>query len=270
MIHFTLRGGLGNMMFQVAALNSIALKNNTKCSFHNLDEQLNYINQFRHVNVKLEDATKYKKLNFFKDALTNPVPANIKTYTYPFHYEEIKIGEGDVGLDGFFQSEKYFKEHKNFIKELFKPTDEVVNIIKEKYSDILNQRTTSIHVRLGDYLNHPNHHPVQSLKYYNKAIELTKNHTDKYIVFSDNIGWCKDVFKGDEFIFRDNDEKDYVELYLMSMCDNNIICNSSFSWWGAWLNNNEDKIVVGPKKWFGVAYSTWNTNDVLPKEWIKI
>jgi hypothetical protein len=269
MIHFTLRGGLANMMFQIAAVNSIALKNNTQCSFHNLDDQLNYINQFRHKNTRLKDATKYRDLNFFKDTLTNPVPPNINVYTYPFHYEDIQIAEGDAGLDGFFQSEKYFKEHEGVIRELFKPTDEVVNVIKEKYSDILNQKTTSIHVRRGDYLKHPNHHPVQTLQYYQKGIELTIGKTDKYIIFSDDIPWCREVFKGDKFIFME-DEDDYIEMYLMSMCDNNIIANSSFSWWGAWLNNRKDKTVVGPKNWFGPAYSTWNTNDVLPEEWIKI
>jgi len=269
MIYFTLRGGLANMMFQIAAVNSIALKNNTQCSFHNLDNQLGYINQFRHVNTRLGDAIKYRDLNFFKETLTNTPPPNVKVYTYPFHYEDIKLDDGEVGLDGFFQSEKYFKQHEGVIRELFKPTDKVLNTLKEKYSEILNQKTTSIHVRRGDYLNHPNHHPVQTLEYYEKGIKLTLNTTDKYIVFSDDIMWCKQSFHGDNFIFMD-DEDDYIELYLMSMCDNNIIANSSFSWWGAWLNNNPNKIVVGPKLWFGKAYETWNTNDVLPKEWIKI
>jgi hypothetical protein len=206
----------------------------------------------------------------FKDVLTNSVPPNIKSYIYPFHYENIQIEPGDAGLDGFFQSEKYFKEHEKEIKEMFKPNDNIVRTIREKYGDtILNQRTTSIHVRRGDYLKHPNHHPVQTLQYYQKGIELTIDKTDKYIIFSDDILWCREVFQGDKFIFME-DEVDYIELYLMSMCNNNIIANSSFSWWGAWLNNHEDKIVVGPENWFGPAYATWNTNDVLPEEWIKI
>lgn len=269
MIHFTLRGGLANMMFQIAAVNSIALKNNTRCSFHNLGDQLNYINKFKHVNSRLNDATKYRDLNIFKNLLVNPVPPNVKTYTYPFHFENIELGVGDVGLDGFFQSEKYFKEHENEVREMFKPTDEVLNVINGKYGDILKVRTTSIHVRRGDYLRYPNHHPTQTLQYYEKGIELTKDSTDKYIIFSDDILWCRQTFRGDNFIFME-DEDDYIELYLMSMCDNNIIANSSFSWWGAWLNNNKGKIVVGPSNWFGSAYSNWDTSDVLPKEWFKI
>jgi hypothetical protein len=269
MIYFTLRGGLANMMFQVAAVNSIAMDKGVDCSFHNLDNQLVFINKHKHLNVRLGDAREYRKLRFFKDALTNEVPPNIKSYTYPYHFQDIEIEGDDAILDGFFQSEKYFKSNEKEIKELFRPTDEIVSILNEKYNHILNDKTTSIHVRRGDYLRHPNHHPVQSMEYYKKGIELTKETTNKYIVFSDDIPWCKKMFVGDEYVFIDNEE-DYIELYLMSMCDNNIIANSSFSWWGAWLNNNPSKIVVGPSMWFGIAYRGWNTNDVLPEGWIKI
>ncbi len=269
MIHFTLRGGLANMMFQIAAVKSIAMDNNTDCSFHSLDNHLTYLNQHRHLNRRMGDAFEYKKLNFIKDLRTDPLPQNVIPYYYPFHYEHKELIGEEIGLDGFFQSEKYFKNNEKEIRFLFRPTDEIVETIKERYSDLLTYRTTSIHVRRGDYLNHPNHHPVQTLDYYRQALSLTKDVTDKYVIFSDDVAWCKSVFIGDEFIFIEN-EKDYIELYLMSMCNNNIIANSSFSWWGAWLNNHQDKIVVGPINWFGIAYRTWNTNDVLPNEWIKI
>jgi hypothetical protein len=96
---------------------------------------------------------------------------------------------------------------------------------------------------------------------------MLKDKTDQFLVFSDDINWCEENLKLENSIYI-NDEKDYNELYLMSLCDNNIIANSSFSWWGAWLNKNDDKLVVGPTKWFGPAINH-KTSDILPDEWIK-
>lgn len=92
--------------------------------------------------------------------------------------------------------------------------------------------------------------------------------TDLFIVFSDDIEWCEENLPKDNFYYIKN-EKDYIELYLMSMCNNNITCNSSFSWWGAWLNKKEDKKVIGPKIWFGSAINH-NTDDIIPQSWIKL
>jgi hypothetical protein len=261
-------GGLGNMLFQIAAAKSFAISKNTKASFYNLKEHLAYLNADRQYNPKLNYSHEYLKLDIFNNLICEP-PINTKKYTFPFHYEDIQLEGDNILIYGFFQSEKYFKKHEKEIKEDFKVTDDVLKIITEKYSNLLNQKTTSIHVRRGDYVNHPNHHPTQSIEYYNKSIELLKNETEKYIVFSDDIEWCKKNFIGDKFIFIEN-EKDYVELYLMSMCQNNIISNSSFSWWGAWLNNNKNKTVIGPKIWFGNSLSFHNINDILPENWIKL
>lgn len=269
MIYYTLRGGLANMMFGIAATHAIALSKNTKPSFNNRDSQLVYLDMEENFNPKLKHSSEYLKLGFFNDMIIEPAPSNTKIYRYPFHYQKNHI-EGDVAIiDGFFQSEKYFKDYVKEIRNIFKPTEEIVKIIDEKYGDILNKKTTSIHVRRGDYVRYPQHHPVQTLDYYQKGIELTKDKTDLYVVFSDDIGWCKKHLNDSNMFFVEN-EKDYIEIYLMSMCNNNIIANSSFSWWGGWLNENPDKIVVGPKRWFGQAYNHFNTNDIIPEEWIKI
>ena len=261
-------GGLGNMLFQIAATKSFAISKNTKPSFYNLDEQLNYLNNDKIYNPTLDYSEEYLRLNIFNNLLSDS-PIDTKRYEFPFHYEDIEMEGDNILVHGFFQSEKYFKKHEKEIKEDFKPTNEILNVINEKYSDILKYRKTSIHVRRGDYVRHPNHHPIQPVEYYENAINLLKNITEKYIVFSDDIEWCKKTFIGDKFIFIE-DEKDYIELYLMSMCENNIICNSSFSWWGAWLNNYENKIVIGPKLWFGNSLSFHNISDIIPDTWIKI
>jgi len=102
--------------------------------------------------------------------------------------------------------------------------------------------------------------------YYIKAMERLKDKTDVFVVFSDDIEWCKQNFSNAVFI---ENEKDYVEVYLMSLCDNHIISNSSFSWWGAWMNKNENKTVIGPQIWFGPGIGH-RTSDILPDNWIKI
>jgi len=193
---------------------------------------------------------------------------NYNTFLYPWVYSELKLPKDNFIVDGFFQSEKYFVHNREVILDFIKMSPSIDTIIKTKYGDLLNGRTTSIHVRRGDYVYHPNHHPVQTIEYYDKCVDLLKDKTDKFIIFSDDIPWCTENLKYDNSIYI-SDEKDYIELYLMSLCDNNITCNSSFSWWGAWLNENENKVVIGPKRWFGSAINH-NTDDILPEKWIKI
>ena len=106
------------------------------------------------------------------------------------------------------------------------------------------------------------------IEYYQNSVNIVGE--DKhYLIFSDDVNWCQDNFNfiKNKTIITNN--LDYQDLYLMSLCKNNIIANSSFSWWGAWLNNNKDKKVIAPSKWFGEK-ANLNQNDIIPKEWIKI
>lgn len=185
-----------------------------------------------------------------------------------FHYREIPY-EKDLSLNGYWQSERYFADCKDYIREMFEPSDEVIANLRSKYSNVIDaDNTCSIHVRRGDYLKHPNHHPVVSLMYCMKALKKMPKGT-KFIVFSDDIQWCKENFMGDMFSFPEPQE-DIYDFYLMSMCKNNIIANSSFSWWAAWLNKNPNKIVVAPSRWFGDAYAHYDLSDLIPEGWIKL
>lgn len=262
MIYCNLKGGLGNMLFQMAATKSLAIDKNTDFSFPNLVSHLKYLDSDNFYNPNLKHSFEYVRI--FEDFSFSPIKQNVKILTFPFEY--VKIGEikEDVLLDGFFQSEKYFKHNRKEILDMF-----VFDFkLDDKYNFLKNKKTTSIHVRRGDYVNHPNHHPTQSLEYYLEAIKILKDETELFVVFSDDINWCKENIKLDNVVYIEN-EKDYIELYLMSVCTNNIISNSSFSWWGAWLNKNEDKKVIGPLKWFGDAIKH-NTGDILPENWIKL
>ena len=268
MIYCNLKGGLGNMMFQVAATLSLAKDNNTEASFPNLISHLNYLNEEKEYNPKLDYSNEYVNLNIFKNLKNENTLNKTKVINFPFQFKNIPLEENDIEINGFFQSEKYFINNEEYITNRFCIKDDVLNIIKAKYNNILSYKTTSIHVRRGDYLKLNQHHPSLNLDYFINAIDLTKSSTEKYIIFSDDIEWCKTKFIGNKFIFVEN-EKDYVEMYLMSLCNNNIISNSSFSWWGAWLNNNKDKLTISPKQWFGIMIKE-DDSDIIPEKWIKI
>lgn len=267
MIYCNLKGGLGNMLFQIAATKSVSIDIGVDCCFPNLIDNLNYLNADNLYNPKLNHSLEYLKI-FQKLNVSDPINI-IDSLTYPFEFIPHQyIPLGNFFISGFFQSEKYFVHNRQEIIDFIKMPESIGNVITSKYSSVLAQKTTSIHVRRGDYVIHPNHHPTQSLDYYLSAIELVKDKTDIFVVFSDDIQWCKNNFKDLNAIYIEN-EKDYIELYLMSFCNNNIIANSSFSWWGAWLNENKNKIVIGPKLWFGSSI-THKTDDIIPETWIKL
>jgi len=270
MIYCNIKGGLGNMLFQIVATKSMAKDLNTDCSIPNLNEYLVFLNEETTHNPILTHSLEYMEyLDLFKNIKTvGPENKNIPVHRFPFNYVNYSLPtNSDFFIDGFFQSEKYFVHNRAAILEWMKIPTKINEIIKEKYSDILTKNATSIHVRRGDYLKFPDYHFVQTLDYFMNGVEFLKSHTDVFVVFSDDIQWCKDNFKMDNVIFVEN-EKDYVELYLMSLCKHNVTSNSSFSWWGAWLNDNSNKIVVGPRNWFGPRCGE-PTFDILPNNWIK-
>lgn len=266
MIYCNLKGGLGNMMFQIAASYSISIDKSIECSFPNLDNHLNYLNLDRTYNPRLNYSQEYNiffsKLNRISPQYTLPI------INFPFEYCNLDLPKDNFFISGYFQSEKYFSKHKNEILKLFEVGHSMYKMLREKYSFINNIKSTSIHIRRGDYVQFQNFHPILPIEYYHNAVEELRNYTDMFIVFSDDIDWCKNIFIGDNFFFVEN-EKDYLEMILMSMCNNNIIANSSFSWWGAWLNDYSDKKVIGPKIWFGPSINH-NTDDIIPFEWSKL
>jgi len=268
MFYYKLKGGLSNMMFGIAGVTALAIENKTQAIFTNLAEHLKYLNEDNKYNPSLKHAESYNNLNFIANLHTGTVPKEVTVrYKFPFHYTCTDLKQIPTIVDGFFQSEKYFVKYRDYMLELFAPTSSISKHIDSKYRHITDCKSTSIHVRRGDYLNLHNHHPALSETYYHQAMEHMDSETDLYVVFSDDIAWCKNQFTGDKYIFIE--DIDYIELYMMSMCNNNIIANSSFSWWGAWLNTNTDKTVIGPKNWFGPSIKH-TTEDILPVEWIKV
>ena len=254
-----LKGGLGNYMFQVAAAHAYGMKHERECEF-NCQEASG-----PHKNIVYYDDNIFKKVSLYNVRKGE----QIQHVEDGFHFQEIpNTASQNMVLTGYYQSEKYFKNYENEIKNLF--TSYEVEL-SDTVSEILKKENTcSIHVRRGDFLKHPDHHPAQNLNYFMKATkEMPRDSV--FLIFSDDIEWCKNNFPKipNKFYFIEGN-RDYEDLYIMSRCKNNIICNSTFSWWGAWLNKNDNKIVVAPSNWFGPAYANHNTNDLYCDNWIKI
>ena len=258
-ISVKLKGGLGNFMFQISAAYSYSLEYKKELLININDVysvHKNVSHYYDNIFSKLEFTTSFKPCdeNFFEPF---------------FSYQKIPFFDGSVCIDGYFQSEKYFINHKNQVLDLFEIDKKTKRKLLEIYGGILNEDTCSIHVRRGDYMGLQNHHPVQTIDYYKNATKVIGE--DKhFLIFSDDIKWCEENFnflKNKTFILGN---LDYEDLYLMSMCKDNIIANSTFSWWGSWLNKNKNKQVIIPSKWFGISNLHLNTNDLYCDKWIKL
>jgi|TARA_B100000085_G_C18556713_1_gene517995 hypothetical protein len=260
MINMTVMGGLGNQLFQWA------------CA-RNLQEKYGHYINYNYDFYKGQDWRK-PQLDEFKNIVFNSVEEN---YTLgevgvgdSFNYKnfltyDLSQKQRCYHLQGYWQSEKYFQENQNVIRNNLDIDEDTRYYISNKYPFIDNEQVASIHIRRTDYVSSNGYHPVQPMSYYEQAL----GHIDceRIVVFSDDIGWCKENLQFNNMIFSE-DNTDIQDLYLMSMCQHNVIANSSFSWWAAWLNKNTDKRVVAPSKWFGPGAPS--SQDIIPEDWITI
>lgn len=239
-------GRLGNQMFQYASLKGIA-------RHHGLDFAIPF-------SPELDDWQDHQLSKYFKldDSLrVDSVAGQNERWESHFHFDQTLFETCEDGTDlmGYFQTEKYFLDIREEILLDFSFKNDLMETNSCDY--------TVIHVRRGDYVGQSHFHPTCSLDYYRQAMEITGG---PFLVVSDDIEWCKKNIPADAYSCSNNVQ----DLYAMSQAKNNIIANSSFSWWGAWLNQNPDKIVVSPERWFGDAYSHYNMEDIRPTEWIRL
>lgn len=256
MIYAYLDGRLGNILFIIAAGASLAKWENVP--FRAIADQTWGTDKY----VKSLDKTILRKFD-----MQEQFPENVIVYNQPdFRYAPLPA-EKEIVLKGGFQSEKYFD--KDLVRSLFEIDQETNSYINDKFGHILSKNPVGIHVRHGDYYLYEYKHTVCRMGYFKRAM----SYFDKdrfYLVMSDDIAWCKKHFKGDNFYFSEN-EPQIVDFYLQSKCSHHIISNSSYSWWGAWLNPDPDKKVIYPSPWFGPFYKKrLNTTDLCPDEWIAV
>lgn len=259
-------GAIGNQLFQYATLYSIGKINNyivkiPKTEEH-FDEGTNriqhyFLNCFDNISAEIlmEDDIKSIKYKIYDG---NAISYNKNVFNIPDF----------TTLEGYFQSYKYFNIFEKSLKNQLQFKSFIKDSVHKKYN-LDYKNFSSVHLRCGDYVHRQNHHPVMNKDYYAKAFELINS--SNYLVFSDSINYAKNLFgqfKDINFIYIENNHA-FEDMYLMSICKDNILANSSFSWWAAWLN--QDNKVIAPKNWLGSAYNgKWNLNDLIPKEWITI
>tara|TARA_R110002051_G_scaffold8568_2_gene35600 strand:- start:4299 stop:5048 length:750 start_codon:yes stop_codon:yes gene_type:complete len=243
--HTNVGGGLANQMFQYAAGLAHAKR---------MDTDYYYPPRPPHVSnaLRSEGLREIFKLSALKIGTYGPL---YDESHFGFHYNPMPE-VSHLTLHGYFQSEKYFNEYEEDIRKEFT----FRNITEFK----VPKKTVSIHVRRGDYLSKPEYHPVCSMDYYHKAMREFEGYT--FLVITDDKEWCLERFDlpNTQVSLAESAEED---LQRMSLCDHHIIANSSFSWWGAWLNPNKHKRVIAPKKWLGVAYGNYDMSDIYPPGW---
>ena len=273
MITVQLLGGLGNQLFQYAMAKSLSIEKKQKFSIDVSSFETYKLHDYAldHFNIQKKG---FKKPNRYLKKILDLFQKTryYKEKEFNFNPLIFDINERDIYLEGYFQSEKYFVKHEKEIRKDFEIISPLKKQTQETIKHIQEVNSVSLHIRRGDYLQHKIHN-TDKTDYYKTAMATMESQVDNpvYFIFSDDMPWAKENFKTNfETIFVDFNDAltNFEDLKLMSTCKHNIIANSSFSWWGAWLNTNEQKIVIAPKLWFND--NTINTKDIIPDSWIKI
>lgn len=297
MIISKISGGLGNQMFQYATSLALANKINTRLlldltgyksyKLHNGFEIFSVFDKPDNVgfadhkavreflgfqtSIIFQKIIKKYNLNFIRNKKWIIEPS----LAYWSSFET--LNDDNLYLDGYWQSEKYFKSQEALIRESLKFNGNLGEDNEALLKHAGERTLVSLHVRRGDYTSATNQsiHGVCSLDYYGKAISYIteKIQNPFFIIFSDDIDWVRNNLSipfHHEYAVFNKGANSYKDMWMMSLCDHNIIANSSFSWWGAWLNNNLNKIVVSPKTWFASKSLQEQAWSLYCDDWVKL
>ena len=276
MIIIQIEGGLGNQMFQYALGIFFQVKHvPVKLDISKFEQQYGHngyeLERVFNINANYCSKTErevVKRLSKLRHLLLNTPYKEKGEWQWQYKKEVSLLKFGF--LKGYWQAGEYFAEAEKEVKQKFRfrPVEDDQN--KIMLSKILNSNSVSIHIRRGDYVNSDINSSLQ-FSYYTEAIKFINNSISNpsYFVFSDDIEWAKENIKQERvnFIGWNKGNNSYIDMQLMSNCKHNIIANSSFSWWAAWLNSNHDKTVVAPQQWMRHLSKS---NDIIPKEWVQL
>jgi Glycosyl transferase family 11 len=290
-------GGLGNQMFQYAAARRLASFHNTSLKldvFFLQGKQKGYKPrryELHHLNITATIASSFevaqlsgKGRSILQTGFVRFLQRMKLAKLYPnviaephYHFDPALLHAKDNAyLTGYWQSEKYFSDIQEIIRRDFTAKKPLEGKNLELAKKIWSPQSVSLHIRRGDYVSNPQTmklHQACGMDYYQQCVDYLSRQikAPHFFIFSDDPMWVsKNLNLGVPFTFVDHNppKNGYEDLRLMSLCKHHIIANSSFSWWGAWLNQNPGKIVLAPKKWFNsVGY---NTKGLIPDEWLKI
>ena len=275
MLDIGYNGRLGNQMFQMAALFSKARKYgyDLRLPFENTVEQplgpYNPGTQSRMmVRIDLFDAFNINQNCLLpRRLISSEIKKNYKENS--FYYEEkFEEATDNTNFSGYFQSYKYFSDVSHDVRRLFSFkslwTSKSITAIEKERSK--NLSLVSVHIRRTDYLQPSKNHYSLSIEYYRKAMSFFGKEC-LFLIFSDDMKWCRENFNQSNTCYVETGSS-YADLQAMSMCDHHIIANSTYSWWGAWLNKSQSKKVIAPDRWFAEG-SEINAVDIYPEDWMK-
>ena len=292
MIIVYLKGGLGNQMFQYALGRHLAEIHKTELkldiSAYDYDGPLGYSLGIFNTVQSFAAEEEIKKLKHLDQSdfqkwlhnLFHSHPKISKTFirwNKPEFNPKILSLPNNIYLEGYWNSEKYFKNIEKIIRREFTIKIPQTGKNKELAETISSKQSVSIHIRRGDYVldKQTNQtHGTCGLDYYHRCIESLARSIPEphFFVFSDDPDWCRNNLRPSypiTFVSHNDMAHSYEDMRLMSRCKHNIIANSTFSWWAAWLNPNNDKLVYAPKKWFNNESGRKHSNDIIPPQWIK-
>jgi hypothetical protein len=252
--HLGRHGRLGNQMFQYAGLMGIADHNDYEFAIppSNFQDPWNDHQLFEAfkltslVNIKFVDGPYVQEKTFsFDEDLFNTIPDNHNVF-------------------GYLQTAKYFYHIQSEVRENFKFKNDILGPCEDMIQSVENP--IALHVRRGDYISNSDNHPPCPKEYYDEALKKFDNNRN-VIVFSDDPEWCSREFTEDRFLISEGGDN-LADLCMMSLCEDFIIANSSFSWWGSWLSENEKKKIIAPSRWFGSGYtSSHDISDLYCSNW---
>lgn len=271
MITVRILGGLGNQMFQYAYAKALEDKG------YEVQIDISKLKNYKIADYQLDMYhTNIQTSSLLVNILSKTgIIKSLKENSLAFDDDFLHINDNRY-IKGYFQSEKYFSSIRDvLLKQFIIKTKLSINSEKIKNDILKNQKNTcSLHIRRGDYVSNEKTNKIHgacSVEYYNKAIKTMERDKTKYFIFSNDIIWAKENIKVQNAFYVEN-EKDKIpqeDIYLMSLCENNITANSSFSWWGAWLNQNSEKKIICPKVWFADSQKN-EENEIACESWIQI
>lgn len=285
-------GGLGNQMFQYAAARALSLRLGQPLlldisafnhySLHNgfeLARIFNCINKQASAS-EIREVLGWQGGDFFREVLARNCLRMFRKSSLVIepHFEywpNIRYLPGNCYMSGYWQSERYFFDESRQIHEDFDFKEDASPDNQKLIDRMLKSNSVSLHIRRGDYISSLANSKIYaacSADYYRKAIDYISSRilNPEFYVFSDDVAWVKRNLHFEcshEFVSHNSGACSYNDMRLMSFCQHNIIANSSFSWWGAWLNSNHEKIVIAPHSWF---INGTNTDDLYPQGWVKL
>ena len=285
MIVVRLIRGLGNQMFQYAAARALAIKKNTELLIDTTSFQTYHLHKYglHHFSLQVQDVPSYLIPDLGRLSLIDRIFKRLRGHTpltvikeKTFNFDpNVFFQQGNIYLCGYWQSEKYFSDITDIIRTDFQIQTPPTLENRHWLDRICSSLAVSLHVRRGDYVTEVSanqFHGICTPAYYKKAMDVmasSLNASPTFFVFSDDPSWVQQNLDFGShqhtFVTDNNADKNYEDLRLMSTCQHHIIANSTFSWWGAWLNPYSKKKVIAPRRWF--ATENISPNDLIPESW---